>query len=69
MSDFGEHLADMAADGCDVSPPVPYRPFINLRTRMGPPMFAAKERGNPIDISPAERAEIEREILNIQDRA
>lgn len=24
--DFGEHLADMAADGYDVAAPVPYRP-------------------------------------------
>lgn len=65
MSDFGEHLANLAADGCDVSAPVPYRRARRLiNKRLCIYVTDDKPADNPIDITPADRADIEREIIN-----
>jgi len=45
MSDFGEHLADMAASGDDLSAPVPYRRAHRFRLRLKMPPLGREDDG------------------------
>lgn len=71
MSDFGEHLADMAASGYDVSAPVPYRPARRFKLRLKMPPLGREDDGatpyyeNLKPTTPAEREDLQAQILKI----